>query len=148
MQGLMKAFGSLQVQSSLPQTHEEEHNEGTSMLMPSSKRAQERPALKVLNGIVVPSLVAAAGPPSLDGASVPEAPSGTAIHVTEPGDGHTLVADENVLTHTLLMTDAILNSRVSCVKEEDEVEDEERWAGNDIGYEVCIYIHTHTCAYA
>ena len=132
MQGLMKAFGSLHVQSSLPQTHEEEHNEDTLMLMPSSKRAQERPALKVLNGIVVPSLVAAAGPPSLDGASVPEA----AIHVTEPGDGHTFVANENVLTQTLLMTDAILNSRVSCVKEEDEVEDEERWAGNDIGSEV------------
>jgi hypothetical protein len=145
MQGLMKAFGTLHVQSSLPQTHEEEEqNEGTSMLMPSSKLAQERPALKVLNGIVVPSLVAAACPPSLDGSSVPEA----AIHVTEPGDGHTLVADENVMTQTLLMTDAILNSRISCVKEEDEVEDEERWAGNDIGSEVCIYIHTHTCAYA
>jgi acetoin utilization deacetylase AcuC-like enzyme len=98
---------------------------GDSMLTPSSKRAQDRRPLKVMNGIVIPSLSApgsaprdaAAGPPSSDASAdvdkwVAGAPPAQVLFRSQH-DGR---------------------KRVSCVQE--ELDEEGRWAGNDPSCEV------------
>jgi len=129
MQSLYKAFSTLNVASPRAAAPIEESADPyrsacdapIAMLTPSSKRAQDRRPLKVLNGIIVPSLISAVAPPS-----------DTAMEEEEDAEQWVSApAPSQVLFES---SDAPRNSRVSCVKEEDD--DEVRWHGNDIGCEV------------
>jgi hypothetical protein len=135
MQGFMKAFSGLAVTgsprfASAPAQEQDEDTaveapeEPISMLTPSSKRKQDRRPLKVVNGIVVPSLVNTVATPAADAAGE----AGYAV------DAEKWVAGEPP-RQILFKPETGRSSRVSCVKEEYD-EEGQGWGGNDIGSEV------------
>lgn len=137
MQGFMKAFSGLAVTGSprfAPATTQEPDEdmveapaEPISMLTPSSKHKQDRRPLKVLNGIVVPSLV-----------NTTTTPAGGVEHeAVDKGDA---VDAEKWMAgapprQILFKPEGGRSSRIACVKEEEE-EEGRGWGGNDIGIEV------------
>jgi len=102
---------------------------GGFMLTPSSKRAQDRKPLKVMNGLVIPSLSAPIPAPQ-DAAADPHCNASAEAEKWMSGAQED--ASAQVLFHSQHDEH---NKRVSCVKEE-ELEEEGCWAGNDPGCEV------------
>jgi hypothetical protein len=140
----MKAFSAMNMASprsakdGAPE-QENDSDEPISMLTPSSKLAQERKALKVVNGLVIPALSNAAA--AADAAlPTPAQPPGSLPYDRESqGDTTEKWVVDAPPAQILFYSEAGRASRVSCVKEEDEGEgrcEEDEVRHIDIGSEV------------